>query len=65
MKFRCSSCKNCPYCYNGEYCKLASEYIEDMNYCPDYGEFEEESDYFYDDNGEKVYYDDLKVVNKW
>lgn len=65
MKFRCIECKRCPYCYGGDFCTLTNEYVDDMNYCPDNGEFEEVKDYFYDENGEKIYYEELQVNNKW
>lgn len=65
MKFKCSNCKNCPYCYNCEFCTLVSEYVDDMDYCPQGEQFEEEKDYFISNNGDKIYYDELHIVNKY
>lgn len=55
------SCKNCPYCYEGEYCLLEQEYIDDMNSCPDWNELDDEKDYVIV-NGEKIYKEELKAT---
>lgn len=64
---KCSKCAGCPYLYNCEYCTLECEYVEDMNYCPDWNNFEGrgmEDDFIYLD-GEKVSVDEIHVVDKY
>ena len=65
MKFKCKGCKKCPYNYNREYCLLQEEYIEDMDICPQGEQFVEVKDYFVNDFGEKIYYDELNVNVKY
>lgn len=63
-------CKNCPYCYNREYCLLEEQYIDDMCLCPqgdkfDDRQYENENNNFVVVDDEKIWLDEIHVVDRY